>query len=92
MYPQPEAVIQWPVISRHDMMEDGGFSNKFNFILKEDGEGFGIEYDGKRLVASDEEPIDQGSSTFLEWVDLHHGNYHRENCSVWSLHPHRSQD
>ena len=88
MYPQPEAVIQWPVISRLDMMEGGGFSNKFNFILKEDGAGFGIEYDGKRLVAADEQPVDQGSSTFLEWVDLHHDNYHRENCSVWHLQPH----
>lgn len=38
-------------------MDERGLSNKFNFILKKDGEGFGIEYDRMKLVQTDADQI-----------------------------------
>lgn len=73
-------------------MDERGLSNKFNFILKKDGEGFGIEYDRMKLVQTDKDQITQGSSTFLEWVDITHENYVRDHCGLWKLQPHLLAD
>lgn len=79
--------LQWPVISKVNMIEDSGLTNKFNFVLRPEGEGFSIQYDDKKLVALNENPIDQGSNSFLQWVDINHINYHKDICSVWRLQP-----
>ena len=50
MYPESDEGLQWPVISKESQMEGSGFSNKVHFILKDNGKGFGIEYNKFKLV------------------------------------------
>ena len=54
MYPESDEGLQWPIISKISMIEGSGLSNKLHFILKQDGDGFGLEHGGKKLVALNE--------------------------------------
>jgi hypothetical protein len=66
-------------------MNGSGFSDKVHMILKENGKGFGIEFKNKKLIASEDKPIDQGNYTWLEWADYNHRNFFVESASVWNL-------
>ena len=72
-------------------MDGSGFTDKLYFVLKENGKGFGIEFNGRKLVASAEKPIDAGSFTWLEWADFNHNNYFMEDASIWRLQPMREK-